>query len=244
MEMNNNDLELKLLSGVPIDVGVGKLYPLTLAEIRELGEQLYNRYIGVVSVDPKKLNLKDETIQSYELALTLCLVDPVFRQDFLNAMSLFFKEEMRLHESGVFFIGDFEKNEIKALDKDSFEYVRHVIRKQNFISEKQDEFDGFKIAEDEETKRIMEMRKKIKERIKQENKDNGLDLFDVISIVASHIPNINFFNVWDLTIFQLYTLYSRLMMKESYESNFAIYVQSGDSSKLDLTHWARKLKNI
>jgi hypothetical protein len=233
--MNNDDLELKLLAGVPIETEVGKLHPLKLSEIMEIGEKQYNAYLGSIIISPKQLDIKDKSVKSFHLALGGCIENALFRKNFMQGLSIFFKTDVKLHTSGYFLVGD------KILNQDNFDEIQTIIKKQNFISEVKDEFEKYKISDDEDTKRILEMRKKIKEKIKKENRDNGLNLHDVISIVASYVPNVNLFNVWDLTVYQLYTLYSRLMMKANYESNFAIYLQGEDPSKLGTPYWARKI---
>lgn len=236
--MNSIDYGLKLIKGTPIDIGIGMVHPLKLSEIHDIGETQYNQYLGFINVDAKTLQIEDETIKPFQIVQMLCTLDQAYRINLLSAMQLMFKEEIKLHQSGVFFIGN--EAELRILNEEKFEIFRDVIRKQNFLSEQKEEKFNPK---DDKAKELIEKYKNIQKQLKERNKEKGLGLEDIISIVTSYVPNVDLFNVWDLTVYQLYTIYSRLMMKENYESNFAVYLQSGDPNSLDLKHWARRINN-
>lgn len=245
--MNQEDFDLKLLAGEGIKIeGLGITYPLSLKEIMTVGNLAYNYYVFTLLVEKPTTDTK---LTVFELFLAYCyhneeLLPPLnlsFREMAIRALSLIFKEPVFYHPQGFFYLGELiQKDGIffgRILTENQFDLIRKIIRKQNYFKEEKNE--DIKYA-NEKARQIQEKINAMKEKIRQQNKDEGLKLNDIISIVASYSPNINMFNVWDLTIFQLYELYIRLMMKDTYESQFAMLLQGADPKELKLEHWARK----
>lgn len=238
--MHENDLELKLSRGKPIPVdSLGYLYPLTLDEISEIGEYKYNQYIFSTNLKKENFGLENEEITQFELTFLYCRQDESFRKMFLDSFSCFFRERVYYHENGFFYLGIPEENMVIGLDK--FDEILKIIKKQNFVNDKEKE-EEFNPA-DERTKELIDKLKYFRQLVKEQNQEKGLNLNDITQIVAAHSPNINIFNVWDLTVYQLYTLYIRLMMKENFGLEYAKYVQGGDPKDLKLDHWASKIQN-
>ena len=238
--MADNDLELKLTRGSPIKIeNVGILYPLTLGEISDIGEMKYNKYIFSTNLKKENFGLENEEITPFELTFIYCRQDESFKEMFLDALSYFFREKVYYHENGFFYLGTLEENKFIGINE--FDEILRVVKKQNFINDKE-KVEEFNQPTSEKARELIEKLKYFRQKVKEKNQEKGLDLSDIISIVAAHSGNINIFNVWDLTVFQLYTLYIRLMMKENFGLEYSKYIQGEDPKNLKLDHWASKLQ--
>lgn len=230
--------ELKILHGLPIDLGYLRIHPLTCHEVSAIGEDRYNQMLNLVLVKDTGIRVGDRAIGEYETALIYCHEDDRFRQAYSEAWSTFLKEPFHYDEEGFFYVG--ERRDGRVIYKETFDRMAAVVKKQNFIKMVEPERD-YK-PHNEKAKQLMDQMKAIKEKINKQNNEKGLDLADIISIVASYGGNLNIFTVWDMTIYQLYMTYMRLIMKDNYESNFYLLPHTSKPESLDLSHWATKIK--
>jgi uncharacterized protein (UPF0305 family) len=237
MTINENDIELKILRGSPIDIGIGKIHPLTLDEISQIGELKYNQSLSIITSNKKEFFVDSENLTHFQSIVVLCYHQQEFRELFLESVTAFFKEPVHFHEEGFFYLGDLVDE--RFIDEVKFNDIQLIIKKQNFLKDEVGK-EEFKPHNDKAAELIEKM-KQVKSKIKKENDDNGLSLSDIISIVCSYMPNVSIFSVWNLTVYQLYTLYLRLILKDNYESNFYLMPHVSDSKTLDLKHWATKL---
>lgn len=230
--------EMELLKGKPIDLGVCKVYPLTLNEIVDMTEEKYNQALSLITFNKNRLQINDEELNKltdYEILLAYCYHQSDFRELFFESVETFLKEPIHLHELGFFYLGDLEEQRI--IDENVLKQIQEVIRKQNFLSTEKTEF---KPANDKAAE-LIEKIKKVKEKLAKQNRDNELNLSDIVSIVACYSDGINMFNVWDLTIYQLYITYMRLIMWDEYHTKYILLPHVTDSTSLDLKHWATKI---
>jgi hypothetical protein len=239
--INDNDLELKLLHGSPIEIkNLVTIYPLKLHEIKDIGEIQYNKYISSILLNKENFNIMDD-ISPFELIFLYCRKDEDFRNLFLESIFIFTKETLYIYDENntcFFYFGLLEEKRFVGIKE--FDEIVQIVKRQNFINdkEKEEEFN----PTSEKAKELIDKLKYFRQKVKEKNQDKGLDLSDIISIAAAHSGNINIFNVWDLTVYQLYSLYIRLMMKENFGLEYAKYIQGEDPKNLKLDHWASKLK--
>lgn len=238
MDLEEKDVGLKILRGSPIDIGVGKVYPLILDEIVEIGELKYNQYLSYATFNQKDIVIEDHTLTPFEVCVLYSHHDINFRDIFLSSLSAFFKEPLSYHGNGFFYLGELEEQ--RFIDEQKYNETMLIIKKQNFL--KDNEADKEFKPHNDRAAELSEKLKQIKSKIKEENNDTGLNLSDIISIVSAHMPNVSIFSVWGLTVFQLYTLYLRLILKDNYDSNFYLMPHVADSKSLDLKHWATKIQ--
>lgn len=246
--MNIN--QLKLLKGDPINLGLCNVYPLKLNEVTELGEEIYNQYLSILMTDNSLFDDYDltkeereelEQLTPFNVIGITCERSLEFRNLFCKSLSFFTREEVSYHPSGCFFIGDFSENRI--IDEDIFDLIKTIIKKQNYLQDQEKK--EFKPANDK-AKELIEKMKEVKGKLQKQNKEDGLGLSDIISIVSAYSQDINIMSIWNLTIYQLYELYLRLIMWDNYHSNFMLLPHVSDNNSLDLKHWATKinLKNF
>lgn len=230
--------EMALLKGKPIDLGVCKVHPLTLNEIVDMTEEKYNQALSLITFNKSRLDINDEELNQltdYQILFAYCYHNPEIRELFFESVEIFLKEPIHMHELGFFYLGELEEQRI--IDENIFKQIQEVIKKQNFLSTEQTEF---KPANDKAAE-LIEKIKKVKEKLAKQNRDNELSLNDIVSIVACYSDGINLFNVWDLTIYQLYIAYMRLIMWDDYHTKYILLPHVTDSSSLDLKHWATKI---
>lgn len=244
--------ELKILKGDPIEV-VDELfvYPLTLSEIADVGENVYNTYLSTIMTDKKILeNLTENDISKEELnelyqysdlefIMYLFTQNPTLLYSFLNALKFFLKSEVVIKRNVGLVITN---NKICCILTNSiFEEIKKVIIRQNFL--KNEESTTFKPANDK-ARALLERLKKAKEKIQQQNKEEGLSLKEIISIVANYSNDVNIIRVWDLTINQLYESYLRLIVWDEYHNKFTLLPHSSDPQSLDIKHWAADINKL
>jgi hypothetical protein len=246
-EMN----ELKYLKGSPIQIRDGlKIYPLTLGEIADLGLGNYYNYIQSLTIDKSMINKLDgivpkseiEEVYKYnelEFILYLCSKDTSIFYFFLESMKIFLRSEIGLFQDVGFVITNNEAEII--LDNDLFLEIKKVIIKQNFL--KDDDSSNFKPA-NSKAKELMEKLKKAKEKIQKQNNEEGLNLKDIISIVSNYSNDLNILTIWNLTVYQLYEAYLRLIVWDEYHNKYTLLPHTTDSQSLDLKHWAVDINKI
>lgn len=239
------DILLKLLRGKPISIGICKIHPLHLNEIDDMdnGELTYRQYISPLLLDKNNIIEQDPSLaerSAFEIFLLYCFHDKEYRKIVLDSLKLFSKDEPFYHPEGFIFFGKIEEQ--RFLDDVVFDRLQSVIKQQNFL--KEDKPENEPIYANEKSREFAELVKKAKAeaqaQIQAMNKDKILRLGDIISIVSAYSENINLFNIWDLTVYQLYDSYLRLLMRDSYDARFSMML-AGAEIKDELKHWNSRL---
>jgi hypothetical protein len=239
--------ELQLLRGTPIDIGCCKIHPLTTGEIESLGESNFNKYLSVLMIsksDTRKEDINPEfwgeflKMDEFEYLLLLIYQNQEIQETILSSLSLFLKEQINFNSQYGLFIQ--REDGIIQISKEIFNQIKEVVAHQNFInkgSSKEEEFNPY----DDKARELIEKRNRYKKLIQEQNAEEGLNLTDIISVVACHSPNINFFNVWNLTVYHLYTIYLRMAMKDEYETYIHLLPHSSENNSKNIKHWMSKL---
>jgi hypothetical protein len=142
-----------------------------------------------------------------------------------------------------------EEDDLKIIHRDNFDDIVEAVRLQNYLTrpEKKSKSKDENPA-DEETRKLMEHIKKMKEKVEEKKKmksqaegkdDEDADIADIISAVSAKSNSINKLNIWELTICQMYDEYSRLELIDNYD--FSIRAMMAGAENVDLKHWSSKL---
>lgn len=244
------DIKLKLLAGLPIEVeGVGEVYPLTLKEIAEIGDQTYTEYLGCICFDLEDLEGFEEVkeiegISTLDIIISNCIQSEAFKNKVINSLSLFFREDVFLFEEKIngnefclFHIGNLEDQ--RFIHRDNFEIIKDILKQQNnMVKNKEEEYN----PANETARRLIEKIKKNRQNTSKPKQN--IDLHSIISGVAwkSHI-GIN--DVWDLTIYQLYDAFYRLDIVDNYDKTlYGVYAGTVDAKKTDFKkiNWSNIIK--
>jgi hypothetical protein len=244
--------ELKLLKGDPIQVHEGiYVYPLTLAEIAEIGEEIYNSFVKIFLINKSILNgefaaeipvYEKNQIYKYddlEFALYLCNKDRMISYFFIEGLQLFLKSKVSV-ASDIGVVIENEDTKI-TLTNELYKEIKKIVCKQNFINNAEEA--TFNPA-NEKAKALLEKMKKAKEKIQKQNKEEGLSLKTIISLVATYANDLNILSVWNLTVNQLYEAYLRLALWDDYHNKYVLIPHSSDIDSLDMKHWAIDINNI
>ena len=231
-EYIEEELSLKLLAGDSINIdGIGNIYPLKLKEIKDMGEQIYNYFLSVLTIKP------DETpnnISLFDFILQNCIYgDEQYRYLVLHALACFLKDKITLREFG-FIVGD---SEDKFINKDNYNEIYKIILLQNCLKNQIDEYN----PANERAKELIERLKKSK--ANKTIQKNNANLASVISGVVWKSKNIDIFNVWDLTVYQLYDALYRLNILDEFDNMmFAYYTGNIRKEDIDFKNlsWVKK----
>ncbi|UQB84209.1 hypothetical protein [Bacillus amyloliquefaciens] len=136
--------------------------------------------------------------------------------------------------------------ELKFVHRDNFDEIVEIVKTQNYLTKPIEKINGSNPA-DEETKKLMEhmenMRNKVNEKKRLQKEMDGesdnIDISDIISSVTAKSNSIDKFNVWSLTLYQLYDEYARLELIDNYD--FSIRAMMAGAEKIDLKHWSSRI---
>lgn len=247
---SKEDLELKLLRGKPLDIGIGIIHPLTLDEIVELGYSRYNHYLTLLTIDKSYLenqgvDIDLSEIKNFDIIYENCLHHKDFLKEYFDMLELFFKEPVSIGD-GFFYFGDI--NEIisgeskRVIYRDNFDEIVELIKQLNNISSMDTDLN----PANAKAKEILEKRQKAREvlaKVKNADGDSEpLTLSDLVSILCANGNNINLSNVWDLTIYQFNNQFNRMKMLENFNINIRSLLAGADPQKVELKHWMSKIK--
>lgn len=229
---------MRLLSGMPINVGNFSVRPLTLREILDIGEDVYSELLSAVMADKTSLKSDvdlDESVTNYMIVYTLALQDEVYRRLVLNSLALFLSEEIFMDSYGFYSLRD---QESVYMTSDEFMKIQEIIKIQNYLGESEED-SGYKPANDKAKEYAEKLAKLRGEMVEDNNKEEGLRLGDLVSIVSVYSYDINILSVWSLTIYQLHECYIRLIVRDDYDKHYMHlpYVEDEDRDKVE--HWSR-----
>lgn len=247
--------ELKLLKGEPVEIVNGLYsYPLLLSEIVDIGEGTYNSYVSSITLNKTSIlnKLEDNIIPQKELEeihslndleflIYISFYSPELFQNFIDALKIFLKSDVEvLKDTGIVISNDKEQF---LLDNELFLKIREVVAKQNYVQYKEE--NRYKPA-NVKAKALLEKMNKIKAKIKNKNKEEGLSLKTIISIVSTYSNDVNIMSVWNLTVYQLYECYIRIIVWDTYHNQYMLLPHINDESKQEVfeNHWAKDINKI
>ncbi len=240
--MHKDDVQLCLLAGMSIEIkDTGHFHVPKLKDIIELGYSKYNEYVSYLLFDKNNAGVENEELSNFQVFCIYCYHYEDFRKIVFDAIKFFFKEETHLvsDENDVFFC--FDENQNRRIDELNFEYIQGLIKKVNFIKLEKEEEDynpGNERARDfiEKLKQWKREKPKAKE---------TMNLHSIISGLAWKKNDINLFNIFELTIYQLYNGFFYTENIDNYHHTLSgLYAGTvdGKNIKLPEIHWAKIIK--
>lgn len=234
---------------------VGNIFSPKLKDISKVGIDVYNFYISLLLFNPKtyfgiigKLkeyeenNIELTSQETYELFVSNEYIATLLQ----NAFNFFFIQNVVFYQEEKCFLVAKDLNDIKntvigVINVSNYQYVADLILQFNNIH-KSEEYDMNKIK----SKKALEIVKKIqkaKKQIKSQKENNeNVDLGNIVSVVANKHPSINMTNIYDLTIYQLWDSYIRLINNNIYDiqsTNMAVW----GNKDFDISSWTKKIDN-
>lgn len=217
--MTDNDIQLKLLANVPIDIdGMVNFQLPTIREIIMMGEEQYNYYMSALLFSKDSLSDSNDEVlgkmNDYEIFSSLIAYEESFQYSAMSAFSIFTDQEPKLFENGAVYFG--ELSEDSFLDESKWKQMQKIIRLGNYIPEKKKE-EEYKAGNNKAKELIDKIMRKKKE-LNNGNKDEKINLHSIISAVSWRTSGIN--DILNLTIYQLYDAYHRLNTVDNYHYTF------------------------
>lgn len=251
----------QLLSSKPTYIGIGHIKPPTVNDRWDLGEGLWGQYTAYVSLTldnyycaflPDKyddfLNLPFKERTSVNL-FDLISEDSDILLIYVNIFNFFFVEKViykikekrfELYEHLKQEDGTIKENITGYIDREIFDDVLAIIMQFTNIHVDRSVSDNLSREEDDTT--IYIQRRNDKLAAKRGGKRNPLgdskyDVGNVISVVCAYGNNgINVLNVGDVTMFNLYDQFQRILIDRNYQimaRNASVYGTEGSEFKED-----------
>ena len=235
----------ELISPKPLELNhIGSIVSPTLRQIEDITYRAYVLYVAHLRMTPEEYfetYCPEQKVDVEMLINTtkfdLVVLDQYFRNIILSALNFFFVENFQyIFEPGYecFVVMDEEKNITHAITRQNYNDVINIILQRIHITPEKNIVDDLSKVKNKRGKKIYEKifagRKKLK-KAKANNPD--YDYANIISSVASYCPNLNWINIWDITVYQLYDTFERLTINDQYES-----------SKLSVSVWGDKEKKF
>lgn len=235
--MNEKDLNLMLLMGTPIPIDGGlSLHVPKLRDIITMGESRFNECLSGLLFDKSNIDgLNDDRLTNFEVLFAYCFHNAEFKNIIFNGLKLIFKEEAQMGDDGsnVFFYFD----DSRKIDLSNFDVIQRVLKKANHIKvDKEPEFN----PANSRAAQMIELIKKGKKN-KPKPKET-MNLHSIISGMAWKSNAVNIFNIFDLTIYQLYNGFYTTENIDNYHHTLSgVYAGTVDGKeiKFDQIHWAK-----
>jgi len=240
--MNSID-KLKLLAGVPIEMSdfTCLVYPFTLKDIAILGSEKFFKYLNLLTISKEEVKrvIGKESVSSFDFILLNCVGNDFFKNEFMQALKIFIREDILLvPDLECFIIGKFEDN--RTLNKNNFNEFQFILQTQNFLTDQKVEFRG----EDEIARRIKEKlekgRKKIQE-LKNLYDENKIELADLIASLAVN-SSLNIDNIWNISYYAFNDQFKRMRILEQYNTGLQSIMAGADPKKINLQDWIQSIQ--
>lgn len=222
-----------LLAGLPVEIDFFKIYPWKLKDIINPKLKYYNK-LFLLFVQKEDLGFPPEVIESYSLFHIIrgrAAIGEAFKNQVLETLKAFTQED---------FI--FDKNEFQLngniFTEEHWVQLRDVLAEENFIdlsSLKDKDEDNFANDRAREFKKRIEETRRLVNKYKKKNQP---ELSFLVNRFCAKSPNINLFNVWDLTFYQFKHQLDAVLFLETYDFNMMALVNGKiDTKKQKIVHW-------
>ena len=229
--INEQDLKLKLILGLPIEISKIKIHSVTVKDIAEFGYLKYNQALKIISADNfeiKKILNTDEDISPFEFLVISVMSSMEIRILIEDLFALIFKEKTEFSEEQLCFnVGKHE------LNKDNFNEIINVICKRNGATKSEKDLGK---PSNEKARKILEKRNLARSKLNKSG-ENGFDLADLVSFLSIYFDTSTLLN---LDIYQLTDRFTRIIKKENYDISVDSLIHGANKSDLDLKHWSEK----
>lgn len=205
---------MTLISGRPYEYHGLLVYPPTLDDIAAIRYQTYESYLSIFFLSAMDIGaiigVQNESLPPTTTALQLITCIPDLRDALLRSLSFFIREEILYSdEFGYYSIRD---SGIKYIAIDDIREIRSIILQLCNIQD---------TAETQPVKFRNEKARQIYEKIQKKkaerqaksafSKDSlSMTLPNLISAVSACSPTYNYFNIWQMTVYQFYDQFARL----------------------------------
>ena len=232
------------ISPLPLEfINVGKIKSPRLIDIAEISYYTYSLYIAHLRMTPEEYfesYHKDEEVDfDYLINLTkfdLIKNDDRFRKIIQSALNFFFESSFEYYpEYGAFLSvteSDGQKTATGIINDDNYAQVVDIILQRVHITPDENEVDDISKVKNKRGRKIYERMIKARKRFKKAKANNpDLTLANIIAAVATRSSNLNWVNIWDITVFHLFDEFERLQINDQYNIASTQVAAWGDQDK-------------
>lgn len=215
----------ELLSPEPIQMpDIGHVICPTLRDVSSLGHLNYLQCLNILTMEPRTLFSSTEG-----------------RAILQTVLNFFIKENVvSLPDHPVLFVKDKDTN-VGTITLDNYPELCNVICQRIKHSAAMRE-DASKVKSKKAAEIMQKLENGRKKTAKQTKTDENMELANIISAVANKSPSLNMINIWDLTIFQLWDCFQRLLNNNIYDMQAMAAVTWGSKDDhFDANAWCKKL---
>lgn len=243
------------ISFVPIKLSIGTIIKPTLKKIAEISFEKFELYEILLKATPESIYLKllkdnggveyweslDRQSKDNMVIFDVISNDNKVRILYLEMLNFFFQQTIIYREGYLLVI----KQDVNDLDienittddicgvisKESLAQIFSIIEQVCGIYDEEDDIDNMKFKNEFQKQYILKMLKAQKKNKTNKKADINLSVPNIISALTCIHPSINYINVWDLTIFQLYDSFNRLQQNKMYDIDSTRVSVWGDEKK-------------
>lgn len=227
--MDDNN-KLGMVLSEPINFQGLKIYPPTIVEIYNYNIQKFFELLIPYSYSLELLGI--EETENFKL------LDVFFHKESLGLLAILIKslgffcktEDVEINENSIL-VGDF------TVDRNNFDELSEFILSANSKSKiKKEKEPIFK------SERAKESYRKLQEGRARRQKQNELKLHDIINYVRyGGKYHISSYEIKNMTLFDLMNAYKIISHREAYDSNFSVFLVSGEKQLVE-KHWSQEIK--
>lgn len=229
--ISEQDLKLKLILGLPIEINKIKIHSVKVKEIAEFGYLKYNQALKIISADSfeiKRILDSKENISQFEFIVISVMSSMEICTLIEDLFTLIFKEKAEFSEEKLCFnVGSYE------LTKDNFNEIVNMICKRNGATKSEKDLGK---PSNEKARKILERRNFARSKLRK-NGENGFDLADLVSFLSIYFDTSTLLN---LDVYQLTDRFMRIIKKENYDISVNSLIHGANKSDLNLKHWSEK----
>ena len=246
-----------LISPLPLDiVSVGRIKSPKLIEVADLSYYVYAQYVSYLRMkadDYIDTFKKEEDLELYT-KFDLILYDPEFRNIINKALNFFLIEEFEWYEEYESFLstkkiekedGQIELIATGIINSKNYDDILDIILQRVHITPDKNDVSDIRKIKGKNARRIYQKihqgRKKLRA---ASGSSSDLTLPNIISSVAAKSGSLNWTNIWDITIYQLFDAFERLQIIDQYDiASTQVAVWGDKEKKFKFSAWNSSIYN-
>lgn len=247
-----------LISPLPLDlVGIGRIKSPKLIEIADISYHVYAQYVSYLRMTPDDyvdtFKIEDSDIELYT-KFDIIVYDSNFRNMIKNALNFFFIENFEWFDEYQSFIctqeivrenGDQELLAKGIINSKNYFDVFDIILQRIHITPDKTEVTDISKIKNKRGLKIYKRMQQVKRKFKKTSGGNpDLSLPNIISSVAVRSLSLNWINIWDITIYQLFNEFERLHIIDQYDiASTQVSVWGDKEKKFKFAAWSSNIYN-
>lgn len=243
-------LRLKCLCGTPIFLkDICAIYPITLREIAQIGEEKFWEYVQILLTEKPYLKSDDKLaeiikpLNNFQYFLLLTSLDKDFLLKVKEAFMIFTKENVLFSlDTEEIIIGPIEEKHL--LKEEDFYEFQKIIKMICFLEK--DSIDI--VINDNDSSLVKSIKQKQIENKKKMNKakrissdKSNLQISDLIASLAIGQAGLNILNIWDITYYAFHDQLKRINWREQFDINNRAAMAGAKIKKTQLKHWIKSI---